>query len=93
MLRHVQFSDLAVAGVRRLFSEDWRQSSLMQSISWALSTDAMRNATRYDEIGNGNLFLRGFFAGFELRVLFEIADVITVWNISEGRESDSSFTK
>jgi hypothetical protein len=29
----VRFAELAVAGVRRLYSEEWRRTSLMQSIA------------------------------------------------------------
>ena len=78
MVRIVRFSELAVAGVRRLYPEDWRRTSLMQSITWALRTDPTKNSRQCLQIESGDFLLRGFYAGFEVRVLFEMGDAITV---------------
>ena len=91
MARDVEFSELAVAGVRRLYSEDWRRTSLMQSIGWALKTDPTKNARPCLQIESGDFLLRGFYAGFEVRVLFEMGDIIMVWSVT--RTADTLLTK
>jgi hypothetical protein len=83
MAKVVRFSELAVAGVRRLYSEDWRRTSLMQSIAWALRIDPTKNSRSCLHSESGDFLLRGFFAGFEVRVLFEMGDAITVWSITQ----------
>ena len=78
----VSFSELAVAGARRLFDQEDGEASLLKSIALALRLDPTRNAIRLDRPGIGNFWLRGFFAGFEVRVLFELSDPVVVWSIS-----------
>ena len=90
MARTVRFAELAFAGVRRLYSEEWRRTSLMQSIAWALRTDPTKNARRCLEIETGDFLLRGFFAGFEVRVLFEVDDAITVWSVTRTAETTTT---
>ena len=77
----VRFSDLAVAGLRNLFQEEWRRIAFMQSIAWALRADPTLNARPCMAV-SGDFFVRVFFAGFEVRVLYEVTDAITVWTVT-----------
>jgi hypothetical protein len=86
MAKEVRFAELAVAGVRRLYSEEWRRTSLMQSITWALRADPTKNSRPCMSAETGDFFMRGFFSGFEVRVLFESGDVITVWSVTRSAE-------
>jgi hypothetical protein len=86
MARKVRFAELAIAGMNRLFPEEWRQQSAMQSLMLTLGSDALRDARRCVGLRNENFMLRGFSVGFEIRVLFEVSDDVTVWSVTRGVE-------
>jgi hypothetical protein len=86
MAKKVRFEELAVAGMRRLFSEETLVTSATHGMALALAFDPAKNAHPCAVIPNGNFFLRGFFAGFELRVMFEVGEDITVWSVTRATQ-------
>jgi hypothetical protein len=80
--KRVRLAELAAAGIEQLFREEWRRVSLIQSVTLALGNDPTRNAQPCPGIQAQNFWLRGFFAGVEIRVLFELTDEITVWSVT-----------
>ena len=88
MATQVRFSELAIAGARHLFEDRAQLDTVLKSITLALKFDPTRNAIPFDKLGLERFWLRGFFAGSDIRVLFELGDPIIVWSI--GRASTSS---
>jgi hypothetical protein len=80
--RKVRFTELATAGVDRLFTEEWRRASAIQSIILALAFDPTRHIRPCLAFRDRNFMIRNFVADFEIRVLFELADEITVWSVT-----------
>jgi hypothetical protein len=86
MAKKVTFEELAIAGARRLFPREELQASLQNSLAFALSVDAMKNARPCASISARDFWVRTFYSGFEIRVLFEVGDDITVWSIARVGE-------
>lgn len=82
MASRVRFEELAVAGVKQLFPEAAIQAGAVQAIALALSSDPTKNALSCTGIPDVDFWVRGFFSGFEIRVLFEVSDEITVWSVT-----------
>jgi hypothetical protein len=85
--KKIRFAEIALAGVEQLYNEEWRRASLIQSITLVLTTDPTRNIQPCPGIQAQNFWLRGFFAGIEIRVLFELTDEITVWSVTRAAKS------
>jgi len=80
----VRFSELAIAGLGQLFEEESRRISIQKHIALSLRIDATLNAIRFEATGLSDFWLRPFFAGFDVRVLFEVKTEVTVWSISRA---------
>lgn len=80
----VRFSEFADAGFRALFTEEWRRVSVVKNIALSLRGDPTRNARPCNALGLERFWVRGFFAGIDVRVLFEIESDITVWSVAHA---------
>jgi hypothetical protein len=80
--KKVRFTELATAGVDRLFPEEWRRASAIQSIILALAFDPTKHMRPCLGFRDRNFMVRNFVAGVEIRVLFELVDEITVWSVT-----------
>lgn len=80
----VRFSDLASAGLRNLFTEDWRRISVEKQLALMLRSDPTRNAAPLQAPGLHGFWVRTFFAGAEIRVLFELRNDVTVWSVARA---------
>jgi hypothetical protein len=88
----VRFSELANAGLRNLFTESWRRVSVEKQLALMLRSEPTRNAVPLRSPELDGFWVRPFFAGLEIRVLFELEAEVTVWSVARAT-SDRAPTK
>lgn len=81
----IKFSDLAVVGLRHLFPEEWRRISVQQHLALSLRNDPAMNAVALEKFRFRSFWIRPFFAGIEIRVLFEWDIDIIIWSVTSAR--------
>ena len=81
----VEFSDLALAGIRKFADDGSKHSGLKHSIAWYVSRHPHHMARRCPAFPDRDLFL--FPLGNDMRILYEAGDIILVWSVLIAQRS------
>jgi hypothetical protein len=84
-MRQLKFSELALAGAKRLVPDESRRQSLIFAIRFYLERDGHYRSRRCPAFPDRPLWIFGL-ASF--RILYEDTDPIFVWSIVPATEND-----
>ena len=85
-MRQLKFSELALAGAKRLVPDESRRQSLIFAIRFYLERDGHFRSRRCPAIPDRPLWIFGL-ASF--RILYEDTDPIFVWSILPAADAES----
>ena len=80
-----EYSEIALAGLARLFPDEVKREGVRLSIAWKLTRDPGFQARPCAVIANRPLRVGSLFAGFEIRILFEVTDRLRVYSIAAAQ--------